>query len=259
MPFGKVYLVGAGPGAVDLLTLRALNAIELADILLYDRLVNARVLDLAPPSAERIYVGKKPGEDSEARQARIHTLMIGHAREGKTVVRLKGGDPFVFGRGGEEALALREAGVDVAVVPGVSSCMAAPAAAMIPVTFRGAAGSFGVFAGHTADGPAGSSIDWTAAARMDTAVFLMGVERLPYIVGQLMAHGRAPDTPIALIERATLPEERVVAGALGDILAKSGDVRPPAVIVVGAVVSLHQTLAKAASLAQGSLAYHCAS
>jgi len=260
MAFGKVYLVGAGPGAVDLLTLRAVRALEAADIVFYDRLANRDILEIAA-KAERVYVGKRPGEDSAARQNRIHTLMIGHAREGRAVVRLKGGDPFVFGRGGEEALALNEAGIQVEVVPGISSCVAGPAAAMIPVTFRGAAGAFGVFAGHTADGAAGSTIDWSVAARMDTAVFLMGVKRLPHIVERLIAHGRSPNTPIALIERATLPEERVVAGTLADIAAKSAGVRSPAVIIVGAVVELHQTLAQAAAAAsaQGALIYDCAS
>ncbi len=233
---GKVFLVGAGPGAPDLLTLRAVAVLERAEILLYDRLVNPELLKHAP-RAEHIFVGKELGADSNARQERIFTLMIGHARAGKTVVRLKGGDPFVFGRGGEEVLKLRAAGLPVEVVPGISSSIFAPQSAMIPVTFRGVAASFGVFAGHPGDTD-GSRVDWVAAARIQTAVFLMGVARLPVIVGNLLAQGRAPQTPVALIEKASLPEQKVVTGTLATILGKADEVQPPTTIVVGEVVGM---------------------
>lgn len=256
---GKVFLVGAGPGAPDLLTLRALKLMGRADIVLYDRLVNPDILRHAP-HAEHIFVGKALGADSRVRQERIFTLMIGHARLGKTVIRLKGGDPFVFGRGGEEMLKLRSAGIAVEVVPGISSSIYAPQSAMIPVTFRGIASSYGVFAGHPGDSE-GSRVDWVAAARIQTAVFLMGVAKLPVIVGNLLAQGRSPQTPVALIEKASLPGQKVVTGTLADILAKSGQVEPPTTIVVGEVVGMasHGTLAQLPPLEAGETARENAS
>lgn len=241
---GKVFLIGAGPGAVDLLTLRAWRALQRADVLLYDRLVDEEILQALPDHAERIDVGKYPGESSRIRQDRIHTLMIGKARAGKTVVRLKGGDPFVFGRGGEELNVLYAAGIEAEVVPGISSSIAGPAAAGIPVTYRGIAASFGVFTGHAGeDVPAGWGIDWTAAARIHTAVFLMGVKNLPEISASLIEHGRDPRTPVALVERATTKRQRNVVGTLADIarIAEAEKVRSPAVIVVGEVVDAVRT------------------
>ena len=241
MTLGKVYLIGAGPGAPDLITLRAVRLLERADIVLYDRLVQPEVLDHAT-GAERIYVGKAKGDDMQLRQERIFALMIGHAREGKIVVRLKGGDPFVFGRGGEELLILKDAGIPAEVVPGVSSCISAPEAALIPVTYRGITPSFGVFAGQQGTRAKRAQVDWEAAARIGTAVFLMGVERLALIVERLVAHGRSPRTPVALVERGTLPEQRVVTGTLADIVDKAKGVRSPATIVVGEVVNVRESL-----------------
>ena len=242
MKKGKVYLVGAGPGDPDLLTLRAVNLLKKADIVLYDRLVNRAILDFAPIWAERIYVGKSPSDDSSQRQERIYTLMKGHLLAGKTVVRLKGGDPFVFGRGGEEALRLAEMGVRAEIVPGISSCIAAPEAAAIPVTFRGISASFGVFAGQPGDGIKTGQIDWIAASRIGTAVFLMGVARLPMIVAKLLEHGRPADTPIALIEKASLPEQMITIGTLGDILSKVDGAKSPTTVVVGEVVAVREAM-----------------
>jgi len=245
---GKVYPVGAGPGAADLLTLRAARTIARADILLYDRLVGEEILALAPAGVKRVYVGKDPAADSQQRQERIYALMIGHAREGKTVVRLKGGDPFVFGRGSEELMRLADAGIPAEVVPGISSCIAAPAQAAIPVTHRGVAASFGVFTGQRGDNIK-TDIDWLAAARMETAVFLMGVRRLPEIVDRLIAHGRDPRTPIALIENATPPDQRLTSGILTDILTKAHRVTSPATSVVGRVVQVGDEIRKMSSAA----------
>jgi len=242
MTIGKVYLVGAGPGAPDLITLRAVNTLQKAQVLLYDRLANPEIMRHAPASAERIYVGKTPGEDQEARQRRIHTLMIGHALSGKTVVRLKGGDPFVFGRGGEEILQLRDSGIEAEMVPGISSCISAPASAMIPVTYRGVASSFGVFAARPGSGAQYEEIDWKVAAGMETAVFLMGVERLPRIVEKLTELGRSPETPVAVIEKAYTPQERTIVGTLTNIMDRAEGVRPPATIIVGEVVALREML-----------------
>ncbi len=238
MTFGKVYLVGAGPGAADLITLRAARILRQADVLLFDRLANPEIMDFASPKAERIHVGKLPGKDSDTRQNRIFALMIGHARAGKTVVRLKGGDPFVFGRGGEEMLQLQQAGIEAEIVPGISSAIAAPGSAKIPVTFRGLSNSFAVFTAHPGDGLA--EPDWSAAATIGTAIFLMGVDRLPMIVSHMLGFGRPLDTPVAVIERATWEDQRTVTGTLADIVEKTRHiVRPPATIIVGAVAGIH--------------------
>ena len=242
MSEGKVVLVGAGPGAPDLITLRGLEALRRADVVLYDRLTHPALLDHAPADAERVYCGRAPGAPGDDRQESIHELMVRHARQGRVVVRLKGGDPFVFGRGGEEMLALAEAGVAFEVVPGVTASIGVPGSAAIPVTHRGVSAAFAVFAAHEADDAPGPAVDWHVAARIPTAVFLMGVERLPTIVARLTAHGRRVDTPIAVIERGTLEEQRVTIGTLGTILSRARDVRPPATIIVGDVVSVRETV-----------------
>ncbi len=242
MSKGRVILVGAGPGDPELITLKGLRALQQAHVVLYDRLAHPALLAHAPAQAVRIDVGKAPGKGGTPKQEQINALLIAHAQQGKTVVRLKGGDPFVFGRGGEEMLALRAAGIAVEVIPGISSAIAAPEAAHIPLTHRHVSAAFGVFAAHSAADGDGSGIDWRAAALMPTAVFLMGVETLPVIVAQLMAHGRPPATPAAVIERGTLPEQRVIVATLGTILALCADVRPPAVVVVGDVVDLRSSL-----------------
>ena len=242
MAEGKVLLVGAGPGAPDLITLRGLEALRRADVVLYDRLTHPDLLAHAPAHAERIYCGRAPGAPGTDRQARIHALMIRYASEGRVVVRLKGGDPFVFGRGGEEMLALAEAGIAFEVVPGVSSSVGVPGSVGIPVTHRGVASSFAVFAAHEAHDAAGPAVDWHVAARAETAVFLMGVERLPTIVQQLVAHGRRADSPIAVIEQGTWDGQRVTTGTLRTILARARNAQPPATIVVGDVVSVRETV-----------------
>ncbi|HET9210794.1 MAG TPA: uroporphyrinogen-III C-methyltransferase [Thermoanaerobaculia bacterium] len=240
---GIVYLVGAGPGDPRLITLLGLERLRQADVVIYDRLVSERLLAEAPPTAERIYVGKAPGEHS-AKQEEINELLLRHARMGKIVVRLKGGDPFVFGRGSEEALACAEAGVPWEVVPGVSSAISVPALAGIPVTHREIAGGFAVVTGHCAEG---DRQDWAALARVETLIILMGLSRLPEISASLLFHGREANTPVAAIAQGSLPGERVVVGTLGTI---AGDVaseglRAPATIVVGEVVRVRQRLLSA--------------
>lgn len=240
---GIVYLVGTGPGDPELITVRGLKRLQQADVVIYDRLVNEALLDEAPPWAERIFAGKAPGCHT-MRQEDINTLLVERAQAGQSVVRLKGGDPFVFGRGGEEAAACAEAGVPWEVVPGISSALAAPACAGIPVTHRGVSGSFAVVTGHRA--PDQDDVDWASLSGVDTLIVLMGVERLPHIVSRLTGFGRAPDTPVAIIERSTLPEERIVVGALSDIVDQvtAAGIASPAVIVVGEVVRLREQLKK---------------
>jgi uroporphyrinogen III methyltransferase/synthase len=242
---GKVYLVGAGPGDPGLVTVTGLERIRGAGVIVYDRLVSERLLEHARPDAELIYVGKVPGAEDGHDQESINRTLIEQARQGRNVVRLKGGDPFVFGRGGEEAEALRAAGIPFEVVPGVTSAVAVPAYAGIPVTHRGVASSFAVITGHEEPGKAETAIDWAhLATATDTLVFLMGVRNLPEIVARLTEHGRLPQTPVAVIQRGTTPEQRTVTGTLADIVARVEDagLRPPAITVVGEVVRLRETL-----------------
>jgi len=233
---GKVSLVGAGPGDPDLITLKGLKALGQADVVLYDRLVHPDILEEIPLHAERIYVGKEVGHTGKGRQKWINEQLVEHARLGKKVVRLKGGDPFVFGRGGEEILALREAGIEYEVVPGISSAVAGPAAAGIPVTHRGVSTAFGVFAGQEAEGR--DNVPWDVAAKLPTSVFLMGVDRLSSIADRLIQEGRSGQTPVAVISKATCPDQKVVFGILKDISAKAEGIPAPAVIVVGDVVNV---------------------
>ena len=236
---GIVYIVGGGPGDPGLITVKGLECLRRADVVLYDRLIAQELLSETPSDTELIDVGKEPKRHRRS-QEEINSLLIEKARHGKVVVRLKGGDPFVFGRGGEECLALAEAGIPFVVVPGVSSSIAVPAYAGIPVTQRGVTTAFTVVAGHT--GGSDSTIDWEAISKIGTVIFLMGVEHLAEIVEKLAAYGRAADTPVALIQEGTTPNQRVVTGTLADIVEKSRDVRPPAVFVVGEVVRLHEKL-----------------
>ncbi len=236
---GIVYIVGAGPGDPGLITVKGLACLRAADVVLYDRLAASELLDEVPVHAELIDVGKEPKAHRRS-QAEINTLLIEKAREGKVVVRLKGGDPFVFGRGGEECQALAEAGVRYEVVPGVSSAIAVPAYAGIPVTQRGVTTAFTVVAGHT--GGSDSDIDWTSISRTGTVVFVMGVEHLPEIVTQLIAHGRLPETPAAVIEQGTTQKQVTFIGTLKDIVQKAQAVRPPAILIVGEVVNLHEQI-----------------
>ena len=233
---GEVYLIGAGPGDPDLLTLRALQLLQQADVVLFDRLVPAAVLERARREARRIFVGKTHGEGHTA-QEEIHELMIRFAREGLKVARLKGGDPFIFGRGGEEVAALAREGIPCLVVPGITAALGAAAGAGIPLTQRGLAQSVTFVTGHLSQD---DSLDWRLLARsQQTLVFYMGVGNLASIVAQLRAAG-APDTlAAALIERATLPEQRVLRGTLAQIAGRGSraGVSAPALLIVGEVVA----------------------
>ena len=237
---GIVYIVGGGPGDPGLITVKGLDCLRRADVVLYDRLVAQELLTEVSAQAEVIDVGKEPKRHRRS-QDEINSLLVEKARQGKIVVRLKGGDPFVFGRGGEECQALAEAGIRYEVVPGVSSAIAVPAYAGIPVTQRGVTTAFTVVAGHT--GGSDSNIDWDAISRIGTIIFLMGVEHLPEIVPQLIAHGRSADTPAALIQEGTTLNQLIVTGTLADIVEKAHDIRPPAVLIVGEVVRLQEQLA----------------
>lgn len=229
---GTVYLVGAGPGAADLLTIRALRVLRRADVVLVDRLVPAAVLEVVPPTAEVVDVGKVVGADHDESQRWIHELMVAHAARGATVVRLQGGDPMVLGRGGEELDHLRAAGVPFEVVPGVSSAVGVPAAVGLALTRRGLACGFAVVAGEAL-----SESDWARYAAVDTLVVLMGVRRRVEIACHLVAAGRLPDEPVAFIERGTTPAERSVVATLADVAAGEVDVTAPAVWVIGDVVA----------------------
>jgi uroporphyrinogen III methyltransferase/synthase len=240
-----VFLVGAGPGDPGLLTIRALQLIATADVILHDRLIPLDALDGARSEADVIDVGKRPGDEG-AGQDRIAELLVEHARNGRTVVRLKGGDPFVFGRGGEEAEALRAAGIGYEVVPGVTAGVAAPAYAGIPVTHRDAASAVAFVTGHEDPGKDEPALDWAAlAAFPGTLVLYMGVRRLPAIAARLQAAGRAADEPAAVVERGTLPGQRTVVGTLATIAerADAEGIGAPAITVVGPVAGLREQLA----------------
>jgi uroporphyrinogen III methyltransferase/synthase len=239
---GVVYLVGAGPGDPGLLTARALELIADADVILYDRLIPATSLDGARADAELVYVGKE-GRGPSMPQEQIDRLLVEHGRAGRRVVRLKGGDPFVFGRGGEEALILRQAGIAFEIVPGVTSGVAAPAYAGIPVTHRDRASAVALITGHEDPAKPESAIDWPALAGFPgTLVFYMGVKQLPRIAEQLIAGGRPADEPVAVIERGTLPGQRTVVATLATIaeVAVAEAIRPPSITVVGPVAALRE-------------------
>jgi uroporphyrin-III C-methyltransferase len=233
-----IYLVGAGPGRADLLTLRAARILSEADVVLYDRLVSAEVLAMARPGALVVDAGKEHGRQEET-QARILVQLDSFARRYRNVVRLKGGDPCIFGRGAEEWLWLSERGWNVEVVPGISSALAVPELAGIPPTCRGAARSFAVVTGHACgeDEP-----DWTALARVDTLIIVMGVARRAQIAKRLIEAGRNPGQPVAFIENGTLALERVVTSDLETVAAGGVAVGNPAVIVVGEVVRVRREL-----------------
>ena len=233
-PRGEVYLIGAGPGDPDLLTLRALQLLQQSDVVLYDRLVSDAVLERVRRDAERIFVGKESGRHRVTQQ-RIHALLLEYAGKGLRVARLKGGDPFIFGRGGEELDLLRRAGIPVIIVPGITAALGAAASAALPLTQRGVAPSV-TFVTATGDGAEG--LDWRSlAVPLQTVVFYMGVAQLPRIVELLRAHGAPAERPVAIVEQATLPGQRVIAGSLGDICAQAqhAQVVAPALLIVGEV------------------------
>jgi uroporphyrin-III C-methyltransferase len=240
---GKVYIVGAGPGDPDLITIKAMNCLKQADVIVYDRLVNTVLLQYGKHTAEFIFCGKEPGNHCVPQEG-INQLLIEKSLAGKTVVRLKGGDPFIFGRGGEEAESLVHSGIDYEIVPGITSGIAAPAYAGIPVTHRELGRSFAVVTGHCLNGKP-DQIQWEYLAKgVDTLAIYMGIKNLPYICHQLMKAGKNPQTPIAIIEQGTTRYQRTVLGTLGTILetAEKEQVTNPAMIVIGEVVKLSEKL-----------------
>jgi uroporphyrin-III C-methyltransferase len=244
MAYGKVYLVGAGPGDPQLLTIKAVKTLKEANVVIYDRLVGEEILCLAPENAEKIYVGKRTGKH-EVPQDKITELIIEKAKEGGKIVRLKGGDPFIFGRGGEEAEALVAEGIEFEIVPGVSSAVVAPMYAGIPLTHRDFAASVAIVTGHRA-GDAEKTIDWVKIANaVDTMVILMGVESLEGIVGKLLKGGISANKPVAMVESGTYLKQRTLIATLGTIVkeAKAKQIKPPSVIVIGEVANLGRKLA----------------
>ena len=240
---GKVYIVGAGPGDPDLITVKGLRSIKEADVILYDRLVNKELLTYAKPDAELIFVGKLPNYHGVI-QDRINALLVQHGKKEKVVTRLKGGDPFVFGRGAEEAEVLAEAGIPFEVVPGITAGIAAPAYAGIPVTHRDHGSSFAIVTGHMREGK-DDSIKWESLATgIDTLAIYMSVGNLPYICRQLTKHGRAGDTPVALIHWGTTAVQRTVTGTLDTIveIVQREKVENPSMIVVGEVVKVREKI-----------------
>ena len=244
MNTGKVYLIGAGPGDPGLITVKGLRCLETADVVVYDYLANEQLLSRIREGAEKVYVGKKGG-DHTLPQERINELIIARAKEGKSVARLKGGDPFIFGRGGEEAEELAEAGIPFEVVPGVTSAIAVPAYAGIPLTHRDYTSTVAFITGHEDPAKEESQIAWDKISTgIGTLVFLMGAGNLPRIARELIKNGRSPETPVALIRWGTLPEQETVLGRLSDIgeIARSRQIKPPVIILVGEVVALREKL-----------------
>lgn len=242
---GKVYLIGAGPGDPGLITVKGLNILRRADVIIHDYLANPRLLAEAKKDCELIFVGKRH-DLHVLKQAEINQLLIEKAASGKVVVRLKGGDPFIFGRGGEEAEALAEAGVPFEIVPGITSATAVPAYAGIPLTHRHFSSDVAFITGHESAEKESSGIDWEKLARgVGTLVFLMGVKNLPNITANLVKHGRSADTPVAVIRWGTLAEQETIVGTLADIAnkVKEAVLRPPAVVVVGKVVRMRKKIA----------------
>ncbi|PKN19701.1 MAG: uroporphyrinogen-III C-methyltransferase [Deltaproteobacteria bacterium HGW-Deltaproteobacteria-6] len=240
---GKVYIIGAGPGDAGLITVKAVSCLRLADVVIYDNLVNEELLKYAPSSARFIYAGKKGG-DHTLSQDKINELLAKEALDGNTVARLKGGDPFIFGRGGEEAEVLVAQGVPFELIPGVTSAIAVPAYAGIPLTHRGLTSTVAFITGHEDPTKEQSDIDWQALTGIGTLVFLMGVKNLSQITEALMAHGKSPETPAALIRRGTTPHQEIITGTLSTMveLAQARHFKPPAILVVGPVVDLRETL-----------------
>ena len=242
---GMVYIIGAGPGDPGLMTMRGTECLGEADVVVYDYLVSTEILRLSGKDARLIYVGKIGGQHSIT-QENLNRVLVEEAVKGQTVARLKGGDPFVFGRGGEEAEFLREAGVSFEVVPGITSAIAVPAYAGIPLTHRALTSTVAFVTGHEDPTKGGSSIDWKGISTVGTLVFLMGVRNLPRITDALMNEGKDPATPVALIRWGTTPDQETLTGTLADIAARAEEhsFSPPAICVVGEVVGLRDRLAK---------------
>jgi len=238
---GKVYLTGAGPGDIELMTVKALRVVKEADVIIYDRLANPEILEEAKNGCEFVYVGKEDGRHIMP-QDDINEVIYQNALKYENVVRLKGGDPFVFGRGGEEALYLLERDIKFDIIPGITSAISAPAYAGIPVTHRGVAVSFRVVTGHESPNKKVSQIPWDNFKTDDTIVFLMGLHNLPKISKKLMEIGKDKDYPVAVISKGTTADQSVVVGTLENIVEKAKDVPTPALIVVGKVVELREQL-----------------
>ncbi|GBE02946.1 MAG TPA: uroporphyrinogen-III C-methyltransferase [Nitrospirae bacterium] len=241
---GKVYLVGAGPGDIGLLTVKGMKSLQRADVVVYDFHLNAQILNYIKGDAEFIYAGKRGGHH-EMTQDQINRVLVEKAKAGKTICRLKGGDPFIFGRGGEEAEVLSEEGIEFEVVPGISSAVAVPAYAGIPLTHRDYASSFVVVPGNEASTKKESNIDWEALARhRGTIVFLMAVKNIDVVSSRLISNGKSAETPVAVTRWGTRAEQKTIVSTLGEIpgIMKSGEIRPPAVVVVGDVVRLRERL-----------------
>ncbi len=238
---GKVYLTGAGPGDIDLLTIKALRVIKKADVIIYDRLANPLILKEAKDGCEFVYVGKEDSHHTLP-QEEINEVIYQNALKHDVVVRLKGGDPFVFGRGGEEGIYLRERGISFEFIPGITSAIAVPEYAGIPVTHRGITVSFRVVTGHESKNKDHSQIPWENYKTDDTIIFLMGLHRLKKIASKLIEIGKPKDYPVAVISKGTTPDEKTVIGTLADIHEKAKDLPTPALIVVGEVVNLHKQL-----------------
>ena len=240
---GKVYICGAGPGDPKLLTVRAAELLKSCKVILYDRLVSDGIISQIPNDTQKIYVGRKVGDPTE-HQDKTNDIMVEHARAGRDVLRLKGGDPFVFGRGAEEAEYLREHGIEFEVVPGISSAVASPAYAGIPVTHRSYSSSFIVVTGHEEESKQAGAVHWDrVAGAADTIVVLMGIGQIEQICQDLVAAGRPGGTPVAIIEKGTTQNQHVITGTLDTIASiAKGSAKPPAVIVIGEVVSLHSQI-----------------
>ncbi len=237
---GKVYIVGAGPGDPELLTLKALKVIKKADVILYDRLINPEILLYAKPECELIYVGKEDGKHI-LEQDKINFLLYEFAKNNNTVVRLKGGDPFVFGRGGEEALFLKEKGIPYEIIPGITSAISVPLYAGVPITHRGVSSSFVVITGHGSKGQF-PNIDWNAISKIDTIIFLMGVSNREKIAKNLINAGKSPETPIIFIEKGTTKEQKEIEATLGEVAEGKVKVYPPAIFLIGDVVKLRNKI-----------------
>lgn len=239
---GKVYIIGAGPGDPGLLTIKGKHCLQTSDVVLYDHLVSTEVLEFAPTDAQRVYVGKVSGHHIQP-QMEINRLLVNKARQGHTVARLKGGDPFVFGRGAEEAECLTEHAIPFEVIPGISSAIASPAYAGIPLTHRAYASGFHVVTGHEC--ASSTSVPWPLLAMSNqTLVILMGMSHLREITNKLIQHGRADDTPVAIIGMGTTPQQTLTLGSLSTIcdVARVEGICPPATVVIGDVVRLSQKL-----------------
>ncbi|RXI43441.1 uroporphyrinogen-III C-methyltransferase [Malaciobacter mytili] len=238
---GKVYLTGAGPGDMELLTLKAVKVVEQADIIIYDRLANPQILNLAKKTCEKIYVGKKDGKHCVP-QEQINEIIYQAALKYENVVRLKGGDPFVFGRGGEEAIYLYNKDIEFEIIPGITSCISVPAYAGIPVTHRGITTSFRVVTGHETSNKKISQIQWESFLNDETIVFLMGFHNIKLITNKLLSLGKSKDYPCAVISEGTTKNQKVVVSTLEKIVEASKDMCTPAIIIIGEVVNLREKI-----------------